>query len=160
MKHEQHVTWHVFHCEISEVWYTSLKKREPLASIHLVNSLAYRCWVSGLRSYPVQEFHIISRMELGKLYWICFVWSLQVIDCKIALHITLFMSPKKLINEIQYWHISPSFYEVHMKEQGDVSYKDDVASWDDLAQSRHCPHLLKRSSIEETIKQAITHLSK
>lgn len=46
-----------------------------------------------------------------------------------------------------------------MKEQGDVSYKDDVASWGDLAQSRHCPHLLKWSSTKEISKQTITVLN-
>jgi hypothetical protein len=30
------------------------------------------------------------------------VVSAKVIDCKIAFNITLFMSPKKMINEIQY----------------------------------------------------------
>ena len=29
-----------------------------------------------------------------------------------------------------------------MKEQGDVSYKDDVASWDDLAQSKFSNRLV------------------
>jgi len=52
--------------------------------------------VLGVRSYPVQEFHIISRMELGKLYWISFVWSLQnPLVAKITLNITVFTGPKK-----------------------------------------------------------------
>ena len=71
------------------------------------------------------------------------VVSAESIGCKITLNITVFTGPKKWIDDIQYWHISPSFYEVHTKEQGDVSYRDDEASWGDLAQSRHCQHLLK-----------------
>ena len=123
------------------VWDNSLKKRKLqhpyIWLIHL--HIGAGCQeLSGARIPHNQQ----NGTRQALLDMLCVV-SAESIGCKITLNITVFTGPKKWIDDIQYWHISPSFYEVHTKEQGDVSYRDDEASWGDSAQSRHCQHLLK-----------------